>query len=200
MHARVVTFVGAKDIDAGIKFLQDKVVPLLSAQKGYRGFTASVDRAGGVLAVLSLWETPGDRDASDRVLASIRQDATEIIGGELKVENFEQLVADVGQPPPGPGSALMVTRISMDPAKIDENIAYFKSDVAPHLKALSGFQGLRNMINRETGEGIVGTAWSDQEALKRAADNSQARRDEAVSRGVNLGEMSVREIVLVELR
>ena len=200
MHARVVTFVGAKDIDAGIRFLQDKVVPLLSAQQGYRGFTASVDRAGGVFAVLSLWETPADRDASDRVLASIRQDATEVIGGELKVENFEQLVADVGQPPPGPGSALMVTRISMDPAKIDENIAFFNSDVAPHFKALSGFQGLRNMINRETGEGIVGTAWSDQEALKRAADNSQARRDQAASRGVNLGEVSVREIVLVELR
>ena len=118
----------------------------------------------------------------------------------MKIENFEQLVTEVGQPPPGPGSALMVTRISMDPGKIDENIAFFKSDVAPRIMALSGFQGLRNMINRDTGEGIVGTAWSDQEALKRAADDARSRRDEAVARGVNFGEVSFREIVLAELK
>ena len=38
----------------------------------------------------------------------------------------------------------------------------------PQIKASPGFQGLRNMINRDTGEGLVGTAWSDQEAMKRA--------------------------------
>ncbi len=200
MHTRVVTVTGAKDIDAGIRFFQENVIPVLNAQDGYRGFTASADRAGGVFAVFSLWETAADRDAGEGALASIRQEATEVIGGELKVETFEQLVAEIGEPPPGPGSALMVTRISMDPAKIDENIAFFKSEVVPRIKALSGFQGLRNMINRATGEGIVGTAWSDQDALKRAADDAQARRDEAVARGVNFGEMSFREIVLAELK
>jgi heme-degrading monooxygenase HmoA len=200
MHTRVVTFTGAKDVDAGIRFFQDKVIPVLNAQTGYRGFTASADRAGGVFAVLSLWETAADRDAAESALASIREQATEVIGGQLTVETFEQLVAETGQPAPGPGSALMVTRISLDPAKIDENIAFFKSEVVPRIKALSGFQGLRNMINRATGEGIVGTVWSDQEALKRAADDAEARRDEAKARGVNFGEVSFREIVLADLR
>jgi hypothetical protein len=200
MHVRVVSFTGAKNIDAGIRFLQEKVIPVLNARTGYRGVTASADRAGGVFAVLSLWETPTDRDASESTLASIRQEATLVIGGHVKVENFEQLVAEIGQPPPGPGSALMVTRISMDPAKIDENIAFFKSELVPRIKAVPGFQGLRNMINRGSGEGIVGTAWSDQEALKRAADDAQARREEAIARGVNFGEASFREIVLAEMR
>jgi heme-degrading monooxygenase HmoA len=200
MDVRVVTFAGAKDIDAGIGFLKDKVLPVLNAQKGYRGFTASADRAGGVFAVLTLWETAADRDASDSALASVRQEATDVIGGEMKIENFEQLVAEVGQPPPGPGSSLMLTRISMDPGKIDENLAFFKSEVAPRIKALSGFQGLRNMINRDTGEGIVGTVWSDQEALERAADDARARRDVGVARGVNFGEVSFRELVLADLR
>ena len=40
MHVRVVTFTGAKDIDAGIKFLEETVNPVLNSQKGYRGFTA----------------------------------------------------------------------------------------------------------------------------------------------------------------
>ena len=82
----------------------------------------------------------------------------------------------------------------------DENLAFFKSDVAPRIKASEGFRGLRNMMNRATGEGIVGTAWSDQEALNRAAADAQTRRDEATSRGVRIGERSMREIVLVDLK
>jgi len=200
MHTRVVSFTGAKDIDAGIGFLQEKVLPAMKDQKGYRGLTASADRAGGVFAVLSLWDTEEDREASDSMLASNRQEAAEVIGGEMKVEKYELLVTEVGQVPPGPGSALMVTRISMDPEKVDENIEFFKSDVAPRIKASEGFRGLRNMMNRATGEGIVGTAWSNPEALKRAAADAQARRDEATARGVTFGEISMREIVLVDLR
>ena len=37
MHVRVVTFTGAKDIDAGVKFLEEKVNPAMSSQKGYQG-------------------------------------------------------------------------------------------------------------------------------------------------------------------
>jgi heme-degrading monooxygenase HmoA len=200
MHTRLVSFEGARDIDAGIKLVQDKVVPLLKAQKGYRGLTASADRAGGVFAVLSLWDTSADRDATESLLAPLRAEGTEVVGGNVKVETFEQLVAEIGEPPPGPGSALMVTRISMDPGKIDDNIAFFKSEIVPQIKASPGFQGLRNMINRDSGQGLVGTAWSDREAMKRAAGEAEDRREQGRARGVNFGETSYREIVLVELK
>ena len=200
MHTRVVTFTGAKDIDAGLRLLQERVIPVLNDLKGYRGVTASADRARGVFGVLSLWETPDDLDASDSAVASTRREAAEVVGGELSVESFEQLAAEVGQPPPGPGSALMVTRFRMDPAKIDENIAFFKSEVVPQIKASPGFRGLRNMINRATGEGIVGTAWSDAEAMRRAAQDAQVRRQQAVARGVTFGELSFREILLAEMK
>jgi heme-degrading monooxygenase HmoA len=200
MHTRVVSFEGAKDIDAGIKLTKEKVAPLLKAQKGYRGLSASVDRAGQVFSVLSLWDTAADRDASESVLAGVRAEAADVVGGNLKVENFEQLVAEIGEPPPGPGSALMVTRISMNPAKIDDNIAFFKGEVAPQIKGSPGFRGLRNMINRDTGEGLVGTSWSDQEAMKRAASEAEARRGPGRARGITFGDMSFREIVLVDLK
>ena len=200
MHTRLVSFEGAKNIDAGIKLTREKVVPLLTAQKGYRGLTASADRAGRVFSVLSLWDTAADRDATESVLGPVRAEAADVVGGNLKVENFEQLVAEMGETPPGPGSALMVTRISMDPDKVDDNIAFFKSEVAPQIKASPGFRGLRNMINRDTGEGLVGTSWSDQEAMKRAAGEAEARREQGRARGINFGEVSFREIVLVELK
>ena len=200
MHTRVINFTGAKNIDAGVRFLRDKVVPAMHDQKGYRGLIVSADRAGGVLGVLSLWETAEDREASDSMLAASRQEGAEVIGGEMTVEKYELLAEEVGKQPPAPGSALMVTRVSMDPGKVDDNIKFFKSDVAPRITASQGFQAFRNMMNRETGEGIVGSAWSDQDALKKAAADAQARREEATARGVKFGEMSIREIVLVDMK
>jgi len=199
MHTRVLTFTGAKNIDAGVDYLRQKVVPVLNDQKGYRGITASADRSGGVLGILSLWETQADRDASDSALAKVRQESIDIVGGELTVETFEQLLAEVDHPP-GPGSALMVTRISMDPAKIDENFAFFKSDVLPRFKANAGFQSVRNMLNRETGHGLVGTVWANQDAMKAAAAEALARRQEAIARGVSFGDVSFREILFSDLR
>jgi len=53
MHARVMTFSGAKNIDDGLVFLREKAMPIVSAQQGYRGLTASADRNGGVFGILT---------------------------------------------------------------------------------------------------------------------------------------------------
>ena len=102
--------------------------------------------------------------------------------------------------PPTPGSALMVTRISMDPAKIDENFAYFKSEVLPRIKANAGFQSLRNMMNRKTGDGLVGAVWATKDAMKAAAADAESRRPDGIARGVSFGDVSYREILFADLR
>src|SRR2546421_11401452 len=156
MHTRVLTFTGAKNIDDGVALAREKALPVLQQLNGYRGMSVSADRDGGVLGILSLWETEADRDASLAPLAEVRQEALDTVGGDLKVESFEELVEEIASPPT-PGSALMVTRISMDPTKIDENLGFFKSEIVPRIKAAPGFRALRNMIDRKTGRGIVGS-------------------------------------------
>ncbi|HEV8206334.1 MAG TPA: hypothetical protein VGR04_06545 [Acidimicrobiia bacterium] len=199
MYTRVLTFTGAKNIDDGIAFIRDNAVAVLQEQKGYRGVTASADRDGGVLGILSLWETEAERDASFGPLAELRQEGLDVVGGELTVETFEELVVEMASPPPV-GSALMVTRVSMDPSKVDENLDFFKREVVPRIKAAPGFRALRNMMDRTTGRGLVGSAWTDQDAMKNAAAQGQARRDEGRARGVSFDEDSYREIVFADMR
>jgi heme-degrading monooxygenase HmoA len=198
MHTRVLTFSGATNIDDGVAFVRDNATPVLREQKGYRGSTASADRAGGVLGVLSLWETEADRDASFGPMAELRQQGLDVVGGELTVDNYEEVVQEMASPPPV-GSALMITRISMDPSKVDENLRFFRSEVAPRITAAPGFRALRNMIDRKTGRGIVGSAWADQDAMKNAAAQAEARRDEGRARGVSFDGDSFREIVFVDI-
>jgi heme-degrading monooxygenase HmoA len=199
MYTRVLTIRGAKNFDKAVTYCRETALPILNQQKGYRGISISADRSGGVLGILSLWETAPDRDASESAISKARQELLDIVGGELTVENFEEVLAEVSKPP-APGAALMVTRISMDPVNVDENAAFFKSEIVPRIKANRGFLALRQMINRQSGQGLVGTLWADQDALKAAAADAQSRRQEAGGRGVSFLEDSYREVLLSETR
>ena len=199
MYARLLTFSGASDIDGGVTYLRQEVLSILNAQRGYRGISASADRARGLLGILSLWETEADRGASDSALGTARQDALEIVGGEVVIEHLEQVVAEVVKPI-GPGCALLVTRVSMDPSKVEENVAFFKSDVVPQISSQPGFCGLRNLIDRATGKGLVGSVWETREALEGFAAQQPERRKIAEGRGVRFDETETREILFAEIK
>jgi hypothetical protein len=46
---RLWTFTGASDIDSGVAYLRDEVLPVLNPQRGYRGVLASAAQSEGVL-------------------------------------------------------------------------------------------------------------------------------------------------------
>jgi len=199
MHARVVTFTGTRNIDAGISFLREKLLPVMRDQKGYRGLNASTDRSRGVLGVLTMWDTEAERDASWSALAQQRQEGLGTIGGDMTVDNYELLLQEITDVPPAPGSALMLTPASMEPARVDEHLAFFRSEILPQIKASPGFQAVRLLMNREAGRGITGTVWSGQEAMTAAAASAESRRQEAAARGVQLGLASYREVVVSDV-
>jgi heme-degrading monooxygenase HmoA len=198
MYTRVVTLTGVKDVDALLASIQEKSLSTLRAQRGYKGLSVSADRSAGVAGTLTVWESEADRDSSDSALAKLREEALGQFATDMKIDSFEERVIEMSRPP-AVGSRLMVTRISMDPAKVDENIEYFKREVAPQIKAAHGFRALRNMINPKTGEGIVGSVWDDEQSMQAAAEFAKARRSEADARGVTFGEMSFREIIFIDM-
>jgi heme-degrading monooxygenase HmoA len=200
MFVRVLTFAGAHHIDEGIRFVRDEAVPVLRQQHGYRGVWVSADRSGGVLGVLSRWETEADLDASDSALAKSRQDGNRVIGGTLTVELFEEALWEVAQPPVAGSSVLRLRRTDMDPARVDENLEFFRSVALPELRSAPGFQAVRNMVNRRDGTGMVGTVWADAAAMEAGDAAGTARRQRAAAeRGVRFGEESTREIVFADV-
>jgi len=200
MFVRVLTFAGAENIDEGIRFVRDEAVPVLRQQHGYRGVAVSADRSGGVLGILTRWDTEADRDASDSALAKTREDGHRLIGGTLTVELFEEPVWEVAQPPVAGTSVLRLRRTSMDPAKIDANLEFFRTVAVPELRATPGFQAVRNMIDRQDGSGMVGTVWADRSAMEAGEAAGAARRQRATAdRGVTFGEESTREIAFADM-
>lgn len=198
MYARVVQFTGATDIDGGVEFVRDTVTPLIRQQHGYRGMVASADRGAKVVGILSTWDTEADLDASNSAMLKVRDEGAKIIGGQMTVEAFEQTVFTAKQPP-AVGQSLLIRRITQDPAKVDENVGFFRTNVLPEIEASPGFIGARQLINRTTGDGIVGTVWNGVDALEAAAKAADERRARAASIGVTFAEQSKREVLFVDL-
>ena len=199
MYTRLLTFKGATDIDGGTTYLREEVLPILSSQHGYRGVTASANRSANVFGVLSVWETENDRASSDSALGNARQGALKIVGGNLTVENLEVVAAGAVRPITAE-CKLLITRLGMDPAKVDDIVAFFTSDVFPVFKAQPGFCGLHNMIDRAAGKAVVGSAWETQDAIDAYLTIQPERRRIAESRGVRFDEQETREILFTAMK
>ena len=196
MYARITTMTGATRLDEGVEHLRSEVVPQLQQQKGYRGLSANVDRAAGIVSVLTLWETQADLDASESAGEKFRKEAAAAFDAHNQtVERYEQTVAESGPNPPTSTARLQVRRIRMEPALVDDNLAFFKSTILPEILASSGCLGVRQMIDRASGEGAVGTLWADDTSMKAAAGRADERRPTAASRGVEFGEVLEREVL-----
>jgi heme-degrading monooxygenase HmoA len=195
MFVRLITVRGATRIDDAVDFIRDTILRDLRQQKGFSSINLSGDRSAGLFSVLTVWETEADRDSSEGFSEKARNQALEILGGEMTLNHFEQVVWETGPTPPAPGAKLHARQVKMDPARVDENLEFFKQSVLPDIKATPGFLSVRQLINRQTGEGVVGTVWADEPSLRTAIQKAEQRRPMAESRGIELGEGAVAEIL-----
>lgn len=197
MFTRLTTITGATKLDDGIAYIRDTVVPTLQQQKGYAGLVASVGRAEGFLAVLSVWEDQASRDASESGIAKVRGEAQQITGGTLALALHEQVVFEEATPIT-PGCALLVRRATMAPAAVEDNLAHFRTSVLPQIKAEPGFCAVRQLVDRTAGETMVAVVLEDETSLRSAVAHAEERRADAEARGITLHEPSQREVVLVD--
>jgi hypothetical protein len=198
MFNRLLTFTDATDIDAGVIYLREEALPILESQRGFRGVSASADRAGNLMTILSLWATEADRSASDSALGKAREEALELVGGTLDVENFEEVVQVIANPTPA-GCVLNVVRVIMKPASIDANIAWFKESIVATITSQQGFCALRNMVDRQTGRALSESVFVNKEYADVWLAGIPERRSVAWERGVTFESVNQREVLLSQL-
>jgi len=60
--------------------------------------------------------------------------------------------------------------ITGDPASVDAGIAFVRDEVAPVLSTFEGCVGLSMLVDRESGESIVTSAWESEELMHASAE------------------------------
>ena len=195
MYVRMTRAEGITDPDKTAAMLGDNVVPALREQKGYLGLNASIDRQTGVLGVISTWESAADMEASAATADTQRQDFIAAMGGRITdVRTYELAVLDMAGPP-GAGAVVVIVTASMDPASVDANLEFFKTNVLPGTQQAPGYRALRNMVDRQTGEAVVGIVFSDRGAAEAWIIQDAQTRDMAKDLGIELGEPQIREVI-----
>lgn len=85
------------------------------------------------------------------------------------------------------------TTVTGDPQNVDRAIGYIRDTVMPAVMDMDGCVGLSMLIDRESGRGIVTTAWEDQAAMAATRERVMAMREQAHDVMGGTGPMEVQE-------
>ena len=166
MYARVNTIFGTEGkVDAGVALLEESDRGAVESAAGNRGLTTLVDRQAGVIVAMSYWDDL--YRSSDAVLTQARENAAMAASGELVAESFEVTVTE-RPAEPAPGAAVRMTRVQLEPAKIDAGLAFVQNELLQRLSAGSGLCSAELLIDRKIGNGLLVTTWTDEDAANRA--------------------------------
>ncbi len=91
MHARMSILEGPADqVDEGLRYVQEQVLPLIQQQDGFKGFVALSDRQSGKVIGVSFWESEQAMQASEEVGNRTRSESAEAVGATVAgVERYE---------------------------------------------------------------------------------------------------------------
>lgn len=98
MYSRVITTQSPPpdDVQPGLQFVREVLLPTSQAMDGYRGYVALFDRKTGKTITVTLWDSGESERRSDEASWEARAQAMRALGGEVvSVERFEVAVADL---------------------------------------------------------------------------------------------------------
>lgn len=188
-------------IDDGIAFVRDHVVPAVAQQPGNLGLSMFVDRDTGVVTVTTAWETAQARQASEPELATVRAGALQALGGGTPASELLELAVLDRRRPAEPGFWSRMTRVRIDPHRIDSAIDAYSASTMHDVQLLDGYCSAVLLVDRASGHGAVSVIFDSRRALEASRAAAQALRDTGSAKsGAEVTEVRESEIVLAGIR
>jgi len=188
-------------LEEGIAFVRDNVVPAVATLPGSLGLSLFVDRESGTTTVSTAWETEAARADADAVLTPLRAKGTRILGAGTPVtELFELAVIDRLRPAE-PGFCARFTRVTIDPAHVEDAIDAYTSSTMHDLQLVDGYCGAVLLVDRARGLGVVSVTFDSRAHLEASRERAeQIRRTGLAKPGAEVSEVREAEIVIAGIR
>ena len=201
MHARSTTINGdSGNIDAGIAFVRDEVMPTLMEMPGCVGLSMMVDRESGRSITTTSWSSYDAMADSAANVSSARAKAAEIMGGTPVVDMWEIAVMH-REHDAREGSWCRATWLEMTPDKMDAMLDYYRTRVLTTLEDMDGFCSASCMIDRASGRACSTARFADNDALMASAATARELRDTAAQDiGLRIVDVNAFELAIAHLR
>jgi hypothetical protein len=188
------------NIDAGVAYVRDEVMPALAAMDSYIGLSMLVDRESGRCIATSAWETEDALRTSTEAAAPLRDRAREIFGGDVTLDQWEIGVLHRDHHS-NDGACVRATWIKVPPDQADRSIAFYKSTVLPALADLEGFCSASYLINRRSGRAVSSATFDSREAMQRNEEQARELRNTRTRElGADIIDVGEFELALAHLR
>jgi hypothetical protein len=201
MFARSTTINGdAGAMDAGIAYVRDQVMPMLSEMPGCVGLSMMVDRESGRAIATTSWTTYDAMAASAANVSDSRAKAAEIMGGPPVVDEWEIAVMH-REHEAREGSCCRVTWVQMDMEAIDPMLDWYRTKVLTTLEELAGFCSASLLIDRANGRACSTARFEDQKSMTDSAPTARGLRDGGVHEvGFHIMDVEEFELAIAHLR
>lgn len=188
-------------LEEGIAFVRDSVVPAVNSLPGSLGLSMFADRISGTTTVSTAWGTEQARADADEVLTSLRAKAARMLGAGTPVtELFELAVIDRLRPAEA-GFCSRLTRVTIDPARVEEAIDAYTSSTMHDLRLLDGYCSAALLVDRARGFGAVSVTFDSPAHLEASRPKAEEiRRTGLAKAGAEISEVRETEIVIAGLR
>ena len=200
VYARSTTFQARPEsIDEGITFVQDEVMPAAMAMDGCIGLSMICDRESGRCIATSAWSTEDAMNASDQMMAPMRQRGAEIFGTQPSVDRWEIAVLH-RHAASGEGACVRCTWLSLDAAGLDHAIETYRMSALPALEEMDGFCSASLMVDRATGRAVSSATFTSRDTMvasRAAAEALRSRTAEDV--GATVTDIQEFELALAHL-
>jgi heme-degrading monooxygenase HmoA len=201
MYARSTTVHGnPQNLDDGITYVRDQVMPLVEQLDGCVGLSMLADRNSGRCVITTAWGSADAMRASAEEVRDSRARAGEIMGGEPEVAEWEMALLHRTRPADA-GARTRVIWGEGDAARLDEAHDEMRTGLLPQLEELPGFCSVSFMIDRISGSTATAVTYASREAMEQANDRAMAMRAEfARNVGLEVTEVAEFDLVIAHLR
>ena len=202
MYARATTVqADPQRIDQGIGYIRDEVMPAVQSMPGCMGLSMLCDRDSGRCIVTTSWDSEETMSASREAVRAMREQATDVMGGQFEVHEWEIAVVHRAHAM-GDGACARVTYSRLrDTGQADRVIDGWKSSILPRLEEFDGFASASLMVDRSTGQGVGTVCFDSPEAMERTQEMTTRMRGEFSSRmDVEITDVLEMEVAIHHLR
>ncbi|MGO4257970.1 antibiotic biosynthesis monooxygenase [Marmoricola sp. RAF53] len=201
MFARSTTVMGDPgSIDAGIAYVRDEVMPVVTGMEGCIGMSMLVNRETGRCIATTSWATEEAMRATEEMVSPHRTRAAEIMGGPQYVDLWELAVMHREHEAGGTGFC-RVTWLQTEPGMIDETIDFYKGTVLTRLDQTDGFCSASLLVDRATGRACGTVRFDSAESLAATREMAAGLRAERATIGkAEFTDVAEMELVMAHLR
>jgi heme-degrading monooxygenase HmoA len=202
MYARSTSIRGnLSNLDAGIAYVRDEVMPSVKRTDGCVGLSMLTDRESGRCIVTTSWVDEEAMRATAAEDRTVQHRLLHTLGGEhADVQEWEIAVLHRDRPA-GDGAGAQVTWARITPNHLDDLLDAYRSNLMPKLQELPGFCSVSMLVDRRNSRTVSVTSFETREAAALMRKHARSLREQfAQAMGARLVDVAEMDLVLAHLR